>query len=198
MTGEKVDNKKDILLLLLYSEGVTDSFNESIKGRTRLVKMVFIFWKEALKYFIKGLEIKEENFYKFFAWNFGPFSKEIYDDIIFFQLKGFIYVIPYESDSNDITSQEFEHWINETSLLTEEEESNYSELKLSLTPKGEEYAMRLYKQLDSNQKILLKNFKNKFNTVPLRSILRYVYKTYPEYAENSIIRNNILGENFSL
>ena len=47
MTENKsaINNRKDILLLLLYSPGVTEKYNEPIKGRTRILKMLFIFFK---------------------------------------------------------------------------------------------------------------------------------------------------------
>ena len=40
-----INNRKDILLLLLYSPGVTEQINEPIKGRTRILKILFIFKK---------------------------------------------------------------------------------------------------------------------------------------------------------
>src|ERR1700722_14184229 len=86
----KINNRRDILLLLLYAPGATKQVNEPIVGRTRIVKMLFIFKNEVFPHFKKGTEISEENFYEFFAWNFGPFSTQVYDDLTFFGLHGFI------------------------------------------------------------------------------------------------------------
>jgi len=47
----RITNRRDILLLLLYSPGVSSQVNEPIAGRTRLVKMLFLFKKELLGQF---------------------------------------------------------------------------------------------------------------------------------------------------
>jgi len=47
----RITNRRDILLLLLYSPGVSSQVNERIAGRTRLVKMLFLFKKELLGQF---------------------------------------------------------------------------------------------------------------------------------------------------
>ena len=65
-----LNNRKDILLLLLYSPGKTGNPNEPIVGRTRLIKMLFLFKKEALAHFAHGTEISDENFYEFFCVEF--------------------------------------------------------------------------------------------------------------------------------
>ena len=90
MTPKRIDNRRDILLLLLYSPGVQDETNEPIVGRTRLVKMLFLFKTEAFKHFRGGTALNESEFYQFFPWNFGPFSSQVYDDLTFFTLRGFI------------------------------------------------------------------------------------------------------------
>ena len=76
MTPNRIDNRRDIMLLLLYSPGVQNETNEPIVGRTRLVKMLFLFKTEALKHFRSGTALNESEFYQFFPWNFGPFSSQ--------------------------------------------------------------------------------------------------------------------------
>ena len=61
----KLNNRKDILLLLLYSPGKTGKFNEPIVGKTRLIKMLFLFKKEALSHFSRGLKYLIEIFMSF-------------------------------------------------------------------------------------------------------------------------------------
>ena len=114
----KINNRKDILLLLLYSPGVSDRINEPIIGRTRLVKMLFLFKKEAMQHFSKGTLISDENFYQFFPWNFGPFSSQVFDDLTFFLLRGFIEpTTSTDDESLPESAAEWERWLEESGTL---------------------------------------------------------------------------------
>ena len=73
MPTAKINNRRDILCSR-FTHGITGLINEPIVGRTRLVKMLFLFRREVLQHFSRGTEITDENFYEFFSWNFGPFS----------------------------------------------------------------------------------------------------------------------------
>jgi uncharacterized protein len=195
MAKSKLNNKKDILLLLLYSKGVNKDFNEPIRGRTRLVKMLFLFCKEGLAHFKSGTDINDDNFYTFFPWYFGPFSQQIYDDVNFFQLRGFMELSNIETDNINISFSEANHYSDLTGISIEQnsDQESYMEQEIRLTDKGISFTKELYAQLSENQKLFLEQFKKKFNSTPLKAILRYVYQTYPDSSTNSIIKDNILG-----
>jgi len=190
-----INNKKDILLLLLYSKGISDDCNEPIRGRTRLIKMLFLFLKEGLSNFKHGVEVSEENYYKFYPWFYGPFSQQIYDDINFFQLRGFIELKDIPTDNANVAYEELNYYSDLTGIAFEEEndKDEFWEQEIYLTQKGCHFASDLYNGLSENQKSFLWQFKKKFNSTPLKAILRYVYKTYPDSSTNSIIRDNIIG-----
>ncbi len=190
-----INNRKDILLLMLYSPGKSDTVNEPICGRTRIVKMMYLFKKEVLGHFKKGTAIREDNFYRFFPWNFGPFSTEIYDDLTFFILQGFV----TEEDCGDEPAlpeceEEWEAWVDNCG--TGEEEGLYDEYierEYKLTEKGIKFVTQaLWGNLDNNQRGLLKQFKSKTASIPLRALVRYVYSNYPEDTVKSIIKDDIL------
>jgi len=191
----ELNNKKDILLLLLYSPGKTDEINESIRGRTRIVKMMYLFKKEVLKYFEKGTEITEENFYNFFPWNFGPFCTEIYDDLTFFILQDFVEEVDcFDESALPESEEEWEAWLENTGTGQEETRYEYIEREYKLTSKGIKFVeQKLWGQLSNRQKKLLKEFKNKIITAPLRALLRYVYTRYKNDIVNSLIKEEILG-----
>lgn len=191
-----IDNKKDILLLFLYSPGVSNDLNEPIRGRTRLAKLLFVFKMEGLVHFKKGTSIDDSNFYDFFPWNFGPFSSEIYSDIVFFQLRNFIEFDELIADGSDIAGEEMDYWDSITGAEFENEYfiSDYVDQEIKLTEVGLKYTSALYSALTSSQKNLLKSYKKKFNSAHLRSIIMYVYSKYPDFAKNSQIRDNILGQ----
>jgi hypothetical protein len=189
-----IDNKKDILLLLLYSPGQHDGFNEPVVGRTRLVKMLFLFSKECLRHFRKGTKITEESFYEFFAWDFGPFSKQVYDDIMFFVLRDFIETDVTEEEVLPEAAAEWEEWMRMSSEDPEDEGvSEYDEQSFTLSAKGLRFAKSLYEALSPEQKATLRAFKAKLNSTPLSAILRYVYEAYPDFTEKSLIREKVTG-----
>lgn len=195
MAKTGINNKKDILLLFIYSKGVTDEFNEPIRGRTRLVKMLFLFCKEGLSHFKAGTEINDDNFYTFFPWYFGPFSQQIYDDVNFFQLRGFIELNNIESDNFNVSYSEANHYSDLTGISIGQnfDRETFVEQEILLTEKGISFTQELFSQLSDSQKVFLQQFKKKFNSTPLKAILRYVYQAYPDASTNSIIKDNILG-----
>ena len=167
----KIDNRRDILLLLLYSPGKSAQVNQSFIGRTKLVKMLFLFKKEALKYFRRGTEITEEDFYAFVPWHFGPFSVEVYDDLNFFELCKFIY--RKSSSREETTPQAAAEWaLWLTSCHADGDDdiySEYQEEEFVLTEKGCGFVEKnLYSQLSRKQAKLLKEFRSRMESAPLQ------------------------------
>lgn len=191
----KIDNRRDILLLLLHSPGRSDEINQPIAGRTRLVKMLFLFRKEALKEFRKGTEISEENFYEFFPWNFGPFSSQVYDDLNFFELREFIERGETEEETIPESAAEWAMWLSSSRPDSSDDEmSEYSEETFTLTEKGLKFVeANLLPLLAPAQVKLLREFRARLEDAPLRAILKYVYENYPEQIVNSTIREQVIG-----
>jgi hypothetical protein len=191
----RIDNRRDILLLLLYSPGTGDVPNEPISGRTRLTKALFLFREEALPHFRKGTGITEENFYEFFPWNFGPFSRQVYDDLNFFELRGFIEQQTTSEEALPESAAEWEEWLQSPRPdASESGFTEYEEQEFCLTvPRGLNFAQSLFESLTSEQKRLLNEFKARIIRAPLRALLRYVYEKYPKQIVNSEIRDQVLG-----
>ena len=177
----RIDNRRDVLLLLLYAPGVDEKINELIVGHTRMAKMVFLFKMEALRYFRSETEIREANFYEFVPWYYGPFSTQVYDDLTFFALGGFIEAEDTTEDALPESAAEWEQWLTSSTVEDEEDGfSSYEEQQFRLTDKGVKFAEQLYNGLGQSQRERLKQFKRRLNQTPLRAILRYVYEKYPD------------------
>ena len=79
---------KDLLLAFLFSPGIQESINEPIVGRTKLTKMMFLFEKQIYpKFFKDEISISLPNFEPYY---FGPFSRELFEDLAFFESIGMI------------------------------------------------------------------------------------------------------------
>ena len=76
----------DYLLLLLYING-----KEPIKGSVRLTKMMFLF-NEQIVPVLKRNGLESEKLPEFIAYNYGPFSKDLYEQVDLFTGIGFMQV----------------------------------------------------------------------------------------------------------
>jgi len=198
---EKNLTGKDILLLLLYLPGKTGRNNEPISGRTRLTKMIYIFEKEIKDSFDN---LDKSSMPEFFAYNYGPFSRELFDDLQFFINIGFIKEaeVDIELDNTKLNEEdyyEYKYNISEEVGFGEiDEETVEKEASLysyNLKEKGSKYVKdNIINNITDEQRDKLIRFKKKVNSLSLDSLISYVYNKYPEDTEKSKIRNNYVSE----
>lgn len=183
---------KKLLLLLLFTPTDRGEKNEPIAGRTRLMKMVFLFKEELLVDFRKDKAF-EELLPKFIPWHYGPFSVSLLNDIEF--LKNQEYIKVRISTNAPIVAElaEYEYWIEDMDAF-EAREYDEEIFELSLD-KGVPKAEALWAELTNNQRKLLSEFKKILNRAPLDRILEYVYKKYDNkgYIDKSLIREKYLA-----
>lgn len=185
-----------IHLLLYAPTGMSDE-PEPIIGRTRLMKMVFLFEKELAKYFEDKVELIDFNFE---AYDYGPFSKKVYEAIDFLESREIIEIFPvplykanrYEMGIDRILMSE------EENLLDFQETETYESEGYKLTKAGKAM-MTLpekwfsWENLDDEKKNALRKFKTTLINTPLTDVLRYVYSKYPKYAEKSVIYEKLFS-----
>jgi len=189
---------RDVLLLFLYVPGVTDEENEPIRGRTRLMKMMFIFERELHKKFRFDQTIEESDLPEFSPWRYGPFSKDVFDYVEFFRRIGFVEVTDACGDEPAVEdAEEYGQWVEEIALNEETDPSDYSdytEESFRLTDRGMGFVKQsgLFDDLSDNQRSALREYKARFNRTSLYAILQYVYKEYPDMTPESEIKERIL------
>lgn len=179
-----VENGTDSVLVLLFAGGAKKTENEEIIGNTRLDKLMFLLEKETTlkKYII-------DNF-KFDAYNFGPYSSELFDSVQALVNAGLVSVEKSES----------EEYLNEADRyqielqLEENTESPKAATIYSLTPEGKTVASELFQSLSASERQELVTIKRIFNSISLRKLLQYIYRKYPESANLSVIREQITAE----
>lgn len=180
---------KDILLLLLYAP-TEKAENKNITGRTRIIKLMFLFQKELFKKFKNDHTSLSE--VKFQAWHFGPWSKDIYDDIEFLKNIGFLSVKESGQEASYGEAEENDLWGNDLEVF-EDELEEFAQEEFSLQELGTNFTQTKWEQLSDNQRSVLITFKERFNSVPLYALLEYVYTKYPESTEKSKIKDKVLG-----
>lgn len=180
----------DYLLLLLYLNN-----KEPIKGAVRLTKMMFLFEKQiapALKE--RGLE--SDKLPEFFAYNYGPFSKDIYQQLDLFKSINFIKIEDISSEEelssvDNMIENEFvdECFEGDIELKTE---SNYWLYRIADEGCGF-VESELLPNIKKEHQSLLEQFKRKITNMPIKKLLHYVYTKYPEYTDKSLIREEVLS-----
>ena len=121
----KITNCKDLLMTLLYAKGHTGRPCEPIIGKTRLMKMVFLFDKEIRSKFNLKKTIPITALPKFDSCDYGPFSSQVYEDLEFLVEMGLVDVVKVEDvELLEEEIQEYEYW-QATSVVRTRSKMNF-------------------------------------------------------------------------
>jgi len=113
---------------------------------------------------------------------------------MFFALRGFVESSAASQESLPESEEEWQKWLDESGTSEVREQiDTYEEETFVLTHTGVAFTKQIYESLSQPQQQLLKQFKSRLAAAPLRAILRYVYKTYPEEIANSTIKDAVLA-----
>jgi uncharacterized protein YwgA len=149
-------HKRLLPLALAYAGDKTP-----IDGRTRLQKMVFVMQQELGE----SDQLREDQGYEFFAYDYGPFSKELAEAIDQMIEAGLLSEEEVEYDDEGNVKYLYE-------LRPEGQDIVEKEL-------GQESVRDVFKQAQ--------RIKQRFNDeLSLPEVIDEVYAEYPEYAENSV------------
>jgi len=130
-----------------------------VRGRTRLMKLLFLLREM--------LGPRRGNFYRFTPWYYGPFSKEILQDIEELRQCGLLNID--EAPNDDFM------------------EVDRAPQVYRLTPRGNEIAERHLKELSGKAAACLTALRQ-FNEMPLTELMNHIYAKYPEFTARSRLR----------
>jgi uncharacterized protein len=183
----------DYFLLLLYLDD-----KKPIRSAVRLTKMMFLFKEEIAPLLKKkGAEINEDTLPNFQPYNYGPFSKDIYEQVELFKNIEFIKVqnLNVSEEMDEVDDWEEKAFIDELA----EQSTGYENkrdgkfMQYELLKRGIDYVCsEIEPRFTEDQIKILLEFKNRINQTPIKAILRYVYTKYPEMTENSLIKDEVL------
>lgn len=188
-------NAADYLLFLLDADE-----RAPINGAIRLMKMMFLFNQEIMPAISqKGASIGELP--KFIAYDFGPFSKDIYEQIEFFENLKFLKTSQVDAIEH---TDEFDDWetiygedVLDVTLKDGYRRLNidYKSIKYEITERGDKYVQtKISPELSNEIKDLLTNFKRKINSITTQQLLFYVYSRYENFTTASKIKEKVLGK----
>jgi uncharacterized protein len=177
MPGERAIETDDVIVLLLGAPGGKDPVGH-LEGVTRLEKMVFLLERETP---VRSWVTETADFR---SHKFGPFSARIY--------KALETLSAYDllEDSALVSDSDEDRW--ETYNILGVDLDTYTTRTFRLTERGSRYYAVLIELLPPNAEETLMQFKERFATLPLRQLIRYVYERYPEFTDRSEIRDEVL------
>lgn len=179
-----IEDRKDFILLLLAAGGATEDA-EPIVGVTRLQKYLFLL-QEAYQW-PKKFGVSDP--YDFKPYDYGPFDAQLYDDLQFLENAGLINLKDAGpepvADDEESRGQAFE-WGTVSPEVAPWEDDNRI-YQYALTQQGTDFVHRY--RLDSEDWSTLRNLKKEWNAKPLQTLLRWLYREYPKWAENTKLRH---------
>ncbi len=177
MAAERAIETDDVIVLILGARGGSDSPGR-LEGVTRLEKLVFLLERETP---VRSWVTEVADFR---SHKFGPFSAKIY--------KALETLAAYDmlEDSALVSDNDEDRW--ETFNILVDDLDPYTTRTFQLTERGMRYYRALIALLPAEAEEILTDFKERFATLPLRQLVRYVYERYPEFTDKSEIRDQIL------
>lgn len=180
-----VKSAADLMIMLLYAKGKSGEYNEPIRGITRMEKLMYLLLKEG------GFEETLKNELNFEAYDYGPYSAEIYD--IIEALKE-IKILKVMTEKKHYVDELFDGLRYDSDIGEPFESKDYVEIYSLTDDKGMKIASILKEKRVSEKELKnIENIKKKYNKMNLKELLRYVYETYPQSAKKSKIIADILG-----
>lgn len=183
-----IDSSLELIVALLYAPGSSGKYGESIRGITRLEKLVFLISKEGIK--------DAEKFFEFQGYNYGPYSAKIYDDIETLKNEEYVdtQIIKTDEHIESLDKYAVERELGEgAGELTVVPSTEFSTEIYRLSGDGRKVGKYIFENLRSEEREFLRRLKTKCNSMPLKSLIYYVYSHYPEYTTESKIRKKVLG-----
>lgn len=180
-----VKSAADLMVLLLYAKGYSGKLNEKIKGITRLEKLMYLLLKEG------GFEELLSQEISFDAYDFGPYSAEVYNLLESLQAMEIVKIeeerISSVKDVIDIFYAEAEGQIEETT-------GEFMEVYSLTKDRGFIIARKLLEERVTDEELgRVEKIKGEYNALSLEDLLKYVYKKYPESTKKSKIIEKIFG-----
>lgn len=190
MSNKKL-NGADYLLLLLYLDN-----KSPILGAIRLEKMMFLFNNEIAPR-LKETGLDSDKLPEFIAYNFGPFSKDVYEQVELFKGIGFLRVTNLMAKEELIEADDWEEGpfskeLDYAGFQLNDEKRYYKYQMLDL---GADYvSKKICPELTAEQLAMLLQFKKKITSLSPKQLLRYVYTKYPDFTSNSLIKNEVFDD----
>lgn len=169
----------DLVLLMLAAPTKVPAAQGRVNGVTRLEKLLYLADRETD---VSASVLDERLVFK--AYDYGPFSKEVYEAAEILEEAGLV------REERQVSGQSVDG-LEDVEVTGAVEDDEYVTRCFVLTPQGEAVAGLLAGQ-HPDVVSALSGIKDRYASRPLASLIQYVYRAYPESAVNSKIRDRVL------
>jgi uncharacterized protein YwgA len=176
----------DAIITLLFCPGNSGEYGERIEGITRLDKLLYLLVKETKV----GEPLEEE--LGFEAYDYGPYSSEIYDAMETLSDVGLVNVQTREYKSYEEISDArmiFRETLDDETALTA---ATRQVQIFALSEGGMRAGKKLFDLLSPEEQTDVRRVKERFNSISLKELIEYVYRKYPYSAVKSKVKESIL------
>lgn len=176
------------LLVLLLGEG-----RDGVAGVTRLMKLAFLASKEL------GWQRLVRDPYRFQPYRLGPFTSEVYDDLELLERAGVVRRETVDEEGLTVIQRDEQVARDVAALnhgLAETERINALATRYRLSARGRRFCRALARSAQRRDPRLLPGLelvRAEFGRLPLRALLRHIYRRWPEYTTESLVRDRVLG-----
>ena len=171
-----IDSDFDLLLVLLYAKN-----HEEIVGITRFEKLVFLLLQQ------KEFRKFQKDF-KYEEYDYGPWSSQILDNL---ETLSSYKLVRFEERSLPIFEKDYYQDEIEINFDLIKEFHENKTIVFSLNSDGLKVAQQLFSELKDDEKSIIESIKDRFNKIPLKQLIQYVYHFYPNYTKKSRIKNQV-------
>ena len=184
--------RRILLMMLLAAPGASGEPYEPVQGVTRVEKLAFLLERILLENRVLPKEV-----FGFEAYDFGPFSSQVYGDLEFLSQQGLMSEVPGPPEPEGVV--ESESALRTMLGASADESQDAKEPVFSLNSQGQALAaakLMSSAQTDPETREAMRvagTIKAAFAQRPLSDLISYVYRRYPDYAEKSTIRHRFLG-----
>lgn len=169
---------EDLLLLLISAEG-PDGGAGRLNGITRLEKLLFLADQET------NVSSSVERPFTFRAYDYGPYSKAVYEGVDLLEQAGLL------REERVLEGASLDELEEDFAAGTDVREG--VERRFVLTDAGQQVA-DLLQARNPDETESLARIKQQYGSMPLRTLIRFVYRKYPDFAKASKIRAEILND----
>lgn len=170
-------NRTDLIFLLLYApEKPGGKPAPELHGVTRLEKLLYLWQQEGP---IRQISDSE---YEFEPHNFGPFSKDIYDDVDLLTSATLVQerVVSWGASTDYVEARD---------VIGDDDSGEPQERIFKLTDRGKAVAEQLLRDVPPKAWKELVEIKQRYTGLSLTQLIRYVYRKYPELTHKSKLKH---------
>lgn len=182
-------DQPDLVLLMLGAPTEDPEQRNRCAGITRLEKLVYLLDSDSE---FRNLAREPADEFHFKPFHYGPYSKEVYDALDLLVAIGLVDERRIPSASSlDVAEELRELESVELGTLGPDREKPYVERTFELTEKGRYVSRLLADRVGPDAVAQVSAVKDDYGRLPLRQLLRRVYRDHPHMTTRSRIKDTL-------